>query len=172
VENGSEALLALRVGGDLIGEMAVIDGSVRSATVTTCGRAVAVQIRGGAFLDFLGRHPAAALTLNRMTVERLRWSNQRRLDFAGYETGRCLARVLLALAERHGRPCAEGVDLGIPLTQAELGGLIGAKEDTVQKAMRDLARRGLVGTPGRRRVVITDLAGLTAFADLGSDRSP
>ncbi|MFP3965485.1 Crp/Fnr family transcriptional regulator [Actinomadura fulvescens] len=166
VENGTEALLALRVSGDLIGEMAVLGEPVRSATVTTCGRAVVSQIKGGAFIDFLQRHPAVALTLNEMTIERLRWSNQRRLDFAGYETGRCLARVMLALADRHGQPCAEGIDLGIPLTQAELGGLVGAKEATVQKALRELTVKGLVATPGRRRVIITDHALLRDFADL------
>ncbi|WP_256255275.1 Crp/Fnr family transcriptional regulator [Actinomadura madurae] len=166
VENGTEALLALRVSGDMIGEMAVLGETVRSATVVTCGRAVVCQIRGEAFVGFLQRHPAAALILNQMTIERLRWSNQRRLDFAGYTAGQCLARVLLALAGRHGRPCDAGVDLGIPLTQAELGGLVGAKEDTVQKALRALTSDGLVSVAGRRRVVITDLARLTEFADL------
>jgi DNA-binding GntR family transcriptional regulator len=51
------------------------------------------------------------------------------------------------------------------LTQAELGGLVGAKEGTVQKALRELAARGLV-RPGHRSVTIVDVAGLTAFADL------
>ncbi|MFI0445898.1 Crp/Fnr family transcriptional regulator [Actinomadura sp. 6N118] len=166
VENGTEALLALRVSGDLIGEMAVLGEPVRSATVTTCGRAVVSQIKGGVFVDFLQQDPAVALTLNQMTIERLRWSNQRRLDFAGYETSRCLARVMLALAGRHGQPRPDGIDLGIPLTQAELGGLVGAKEATVQKALRVLTSMGLVTTPGRRRVVITDVEGLRTFADL------
>jgi CRP-like cAMP-binding protein len=166
VENGTESLLALRVSGDLIGEMAVLSGAVRSATVTTCGQALVCQIKGGAFVGFLQRHPAVALTLNQTTIDRLRWSNQRRLDFAGYEVGRCLARVLLALADRHGRPCGPGIDLGIPLTQAELGGLVGAKEDTVQKALRALADKRYIAIPGRRRIFITDPGGLTEYADL------
>jgi CRP/FNR family cyclic AMP-dependent transcriptional regulator len=74
--------------------------------------------------------------------------------------------VMLALAARHGRPCGMGIELGIPLTQAELGGLVGAKEDTVQKALRALNTDGLVTVAGRRRIVITDLDGLTEFADL------
>ncbi|WP_395103531.1 Crp/Fnr family transcriptional regulator [Actinomadura sp. SCN-SB] len=170
VENGTESLLAVRVSGDLIGEMAVLTGAARSATVTTCGRAVARQIAGGAFIDFLRRHPQAALTLNQMTIERLRWSNQRRLDFAGYEVGRCLARVLLALAGRHGRPYGRGVDLGVPLTQAELGGLVGAKEDTVQKALRALADRGYIAMPKRSHFVITDPGGLGEYADLPDEK--
>ncbi len=165
-ENGRQALLALRVSGDLIGEMAALDGAPRSATVITCGRVTVSQIRGPVFLEFLRRRPAAALALTHMTSERLRWSNQRRLDFASYDASRCLARVLLALAERHGIPVSTGTDLGIPLTQAEIGGLIGAKENTVHKALRELAALDLVSSPGRRRLVIHDLRRLAAYADL------
>ncbi|MGW6355942.1 cyclic nucleotide-binding domain-containing protein [Streptomyces sp. NPDC055092] len=38
VENGETSLLAVRAGGDTVGEMAAMDGSApRSATVTACG---------------------------------------------------------------------------------------------------------------------------------------
>jgi CRP/FNR family cyclic AMP-dependent transcriptional regulator len=165
VENGSQALLGIRVSGDVVGEMGVIDGSPRSATVTTCGHTVAYQIKGPVFVDFLRRQPGVALTLSRMAIERLRWANQRRLDFTGYGTDVRLARVLLALARRHGRPGPDGIDIGIPLTQTELGGMVGAKEVTVQKALRSLAAHRLA-RPGHRGVVITDPAGLARFADL------
>lgn len=100
VENGSVALLALRVSGDVVGEMAVIDGSKRSATVTSCGRAVVSQIKGPQFVEFLRENADASLTLTQLAIGRLRWSNQRRLDFAGYETAVCVSRVLLALTAR------------------------------------------------------------------------
>jgi CRP-like cAMP-binding protein len=132
--------------------------------VTTCGHTVAYQIKGPVFVEFL-RRSEAALTLSRMAIERLRWANQRRLDFTGYGTDLRLARVLIALAGRHGRPDPCGIDIGIPLTQTELGGMVGAKEVTVQKALRSLAAQGLV-QPFHRGVLITDAAGLAAFADM------
>jgi CRP-like cAMP-binding protein len=165
VENGSRALLAIRVSGDVVGEMAVVDRTRRSADVTTCGRAVACQVKGPLFLNFLRQDTAASLALSQLAIQRLRWANQRRLDFAGYETSVCLARVLLTLAARHGWSCREGLDIGVPLTQGELGGLIGAKEGTVQKALRELSARGLVH-PGHRRVIITEPARLAEFAEL------
>jgi CRP/FNR family transcriptional regulator, cyclic AMP receptor protein len=165
VENGSLTLLAVRVSGDLVGEMAVIDGSLRSATVTTCGRAVVCQLKGAQFVDYLRRDTEVSMALSQQAIQRLRWSNQRRLDFAGYDTSVCLARLLLALAARHGRRGPDGVEIGAPLTQAELGSLVGAKEGTVQKALRELAARGLV-RPGHRSVTIVDVARLTVFADL------
>ncbi|MEU7000652.1 Crp/Fnr family transcriptional regulator [Nonomuraea sp. NPDC046570] len=167
-ENGIETLLAVRVRGDVIGDMAAMADAPHSATVTTCGRTTAVVVKGPVFLDFVRRSPAAGLALNRLVGDRLRWANERRLDVAGYGAGVRLARVLLSLAHRHGVQTAEGLDIGVPLTQSELGGLIGAREATVQKALRELSRAGLVER-GSRRVVITDARRLTAFTSYASD---
>ena len=44
-ENGREALLAIRVGGDLVGEMASLEREPRSATVITCVQTFALADR-------------------------------------------------------------------------------------------------------------------------------
>ncbi|MET8157746.1 Crp/Fnr family transcriptional regulator [Sphaerisporangium sp. NPDC005289] len=163
-ENGEQALLAVRVSGDVIGEMAILREGRRSADVTTCGRTTLCAIKGNAFTGYLQRHPNAALALSGLLSDRLQWANQRRLEFAGYDAEVCLARIILALATTHGRTVREGTDIGVALTRAELGSLIGAKEPTAQKALRSLAARGLV-LRGPRRVVIQDLDGLAKFAD-------
>ncbi|GII96113.1 Crp/Fnr family transcriptional regulator [Sinosporangium siamense] len=169
-ENGTTALLAVRVRGDVVGDMAAVDGAARSATVVTCGATVARLIKGDAFLAYLRTRPAAALALATFGGDRLRWANQRRLEFSGYPGDVCLARLLLTLAARHGTPGPEGTELGVPLTQIELGGLIGAKESTVHKALRDFTAHGLVHRTGPRRIVITDLPGLLRRADLPPGR--
>jgi CRP-like cAMP-binding protein len=163
-ENGQQALLAVRVSGDVIGEMAILGAGRRSANVTTCGRTSLCEIKGNAFIGYLQRHPNAAFALSGLLSDRLQWANQRRLEFAGYDAEVCLARIVLALAVRHGHPVREGIDIGIPLTRAELGSLIGAKEPTAQKALRSLATRGLV-VRGHRRVVVQDMDGLAKFAE-------
>ncbi|GII95012.1 Crp/Fnr family transcriptional regulator [Sinosporangium siamense] len=164
-ENGRETLLAVRVRGDVIGDLSALDGSPHSATVTTCRQVVARPIRGELFIDYLRRHPFAALAHSALNGDRLRWANQRRLEFAGYDSDVCMARLLLAVIDRHGRPDPEGTYLGIPLTQVELGSLIGAKESTVQKILRDLSARGLIRR-SHRRVVVVDPLGLASYADL------
>ncbi|GLW07856.1 Crp/Fnr family transcriptional regulator [Microtetraspora sp. NBRC 13810] len=164
-ENGAEALLAVRVSGDIVGDMAPLTGVPRSTSVTTCSESVVCVIKGPVFVDFMNQHAAVGVALSRLIGERLRWANERRLDFAGYDADICLARLLLAFAERHGRQTDAGTDIGVPLTQAELGGLIGAKEGTIQKAMRGLRNRGLVRN-SQRRITITDPRGLAAYADL------
>ena len=100
-----------------------------------------------------------------MIADRLDWANRRRLDFASYDVPVRLARVMVELVDRHGYRSPDGYELGVWISQAELGKLISAKEDAVRKAMRRLKDEELV-VARYRRVVITDLAGIRAFADL------
>ncbi|MEV6155439.1 Crp/Fnr family transcriptional regulator [Nonomuraea sp. NPDC052129] len=165
VENGAETLVAIRVSGDIIGEMAVLDNTTRFASVITCRRSLISHVAGSAFMEFLHQHPAAAVSMNQLLGERLRQANRRRLDFTGYDVDVRLARALIELAGQHGHRQAGATDVGVRLSHAEYGALIGANKDSVQRALRQLSARGLVET-GRRKVLILNLDELTNFADI------
>jgi len=152
---GVETLLSIRVSGDLVGEMGVLRGAERSATVTSCTPTLAYRIAANAFLAFLGRNPHLGAALAAMIADRLEWSNQRRLDFAAFDVTVRLARVIGELARRHGIETADGIELGVSLSQQELGRLIGARDAAVGKAMRVLKESGVLRT-GYRQLIVTD----------------
>ncbi|WP_176611505.1 Crp/Fnr family transcriptional regulator [Actinomadura sp. WMMB 499] len=104
LENGAEALLGIRVSGDLVGELAAIRDTDRSATVIACTDGAVHRLPKERFLGFLDRNPEAWRLLATMLGDRLDWANQRRLEFAGYPVDRRLARVAVLLADRHGYP--------------------------------------------------------------------
>ncbi|MFI6211457.1 Crp/Fnr family transcriptional regulator [Nocardia brasiliensis] len=162
--SGREGLLGVRVSGDVIGELAALRGTPRMATVTTCTETVVHTIPQSGFIKFLNSNADAWEALCRMIADRLDWANRRRLDFAGYDVPIRLARVLLELAEAHGGPVAGGYELGVRLSQTELGALIGAREDTIGSAMRYLRAQGLV-TTAYRTVTITAIDQLRVLAD-------
>ncbi|GAA4198567.1 Crp/Fnr family transcriptional regulator [Microbispora amethystogenes] len=161
--NGSEAMLGIRVSGDVVGEMASLRRLPRSATVTACSPVLVHTILARDFLSFLDSSPPAWSALTRMVAERLDWANRRRLDMTGYDVPTRLARVLVELADRHGRPAPTGRDIGVELSQTELGRLVGAREDAVGKAVQRLKKAGLIQS-GYRRYVINDVAGLSRYA--------
>ncbi|WP_181019521.1 Crp/Fnr family transcriptional regulator [Nonomuraea typhae] len=167
VENGAQTLLAIRLSGDLVGEMAVLDNTARFATVTTCRRSLISHIPGPVFLAHLDARPATALTLNRMFSSRLRYANQRRLDIGGYPVAVRLGRVLLELAELHGTRTGECASVGVTLTQAEYAALIGAAPDSVNRAMRQLAGLGYLDSRSRP-VKITKYTELATFSDIST----
>jgi CRP-like cAMP-binding protein len=124
-----------------------------------------VKIPHQDFLAFLHRRPQCWEALTRMLTERLDWANRRRLDFAGYEVRKRLARVIVELARRHGYETSQGYELGVQLSQEELGMLVGAKRDTASKAMRQLGKHRLVSSD-YRHVVILDMVTLRQEAEL------
>jgi CRP-like cAMP-binding protein len=116
------------------------------------------------FLAFLSRHEGAWEAVSRMIADRLDWANRRRLDFGSYDVPVRLARVLIDLVDRHGRETVDGYELGVPLSQTELGRLVGAGEDRARQSMGQLRDLRFVSTK-YRSVVVTDLPGLRRFAD-------
>jgi CRP/FNR family cyclic AMP-dependent transcriptional regulator len=92
--DGRHALLDVRISGDVVGEISALNGTPRSATVTTCRPSVLQIVRRADFRAFLRNHPQAALEMAGIVADRLRWANRRRVDFAAYPVRVRLARVL------------------------------------------------------------------------------
>ncbi|MCX4744203.1 Crp/Fnr family transcriptional regulator [Kitasatospora sp. NBC_01287] len=167
--DGRDALLAVRMGGDLVGEFAALDGRPRSATVTTCGPVAARVVGRGDFLDCVRRDPRVSRAVNESIVTKLRAANTHRVDFTGCDAATRLARVLHQIALSYGERVGDGAVIRWPLTQLELATLSGAAEPTVHKALRRLRAAGVVST-GYRAIKVESLALLSgiAFAEPGS----
>ncbi|KXK60152.1 transcriptional regulator [Micromonospora rosaria] len=163
--DGRSALLSLRVGGDLLGEMSALNQRARSATVTTCGPTRYRAIPRDQFNRFLREQPQAAVELAAMVSDRLRWSNRRRVDFALYGTRVRVARVIADLCRTHGRRTPTGVIIDVRLPQPELASICGASVASVEKSLRELRASGLVETD-YRRLTVRDLPGLRALGEL------
>ncbi|WP_052851487.1 Crp/Fnr family transcriptional regulator [Streptomyces avicenniae] len=161
--DGRDALLAVRMGGDLVGELAAADGGPRSATVTTCGTVVARVVGQDEFLGCTRRDPAIAQAVNVSVVSKLRVANGHRIDFTGCDAATRLARVLHQIVLTHGERSGAGAVIRWPITQPELATLSGTAEPTVQKVLRRLREAGVVST-GYRTVRVDDLARLSSIA--------
>jgi CRP/FNR family cyclic AMP-dependent transcriptional regulator len=163
--DGKEALLAIRVGGDIVGEFAALDEGPRSTTVTTCGAVVGRVIKQADFLAALHRDNLLAEAVNRTVVGKARAANARRVEFAGYDAPTRLARVLRELAVRYGDRSGNRVVITWPLTQPELASLAAVAEPTAQKALRALRERGVIAT-GYRSLTILNFGELNRIAGI------
>jgi CRP/FNR family transcriptional regulator, cyclic AMP receptor protein len=158
------ALLAVRVGGDIIGELAAADGGLRSATVTAARETIAVAIPTRDFTETIDRFPAARRLLAAELTRKLRAANRRRADFSAYKVEVRVARVLSELVEEYGQPTGRGPGeriLRIGLSQGELATLIGASEAPVTSALTSMRRTGVLEW-GYRTVTIRDVDALRA----------
>jgi CRP/FNR family transcriptional regulator, cyclic AMP receptor protein len=165
-ESGVEAMLGIRAGGDIVGELAVLGLKSRCATVTTCSTLIAHAIPAATFIGFLNRRPQAWSAVTLMIAERLEWANRRRVDHAGHDSTIQIARVIAEILEMYGHRTPDGLEeLGVSLSQPELGSLVGTSKEAVAKSIKQLRELGLLKT-SYRRIIVVDSARLRTFARL------
>jgi CRP/FNR family transcriptional regulator, cyclic AMP receptor protein len=156
---GREVILAVRGPGDLVGELAALDGGRRTASAVALEAVEALTLSGTAFRRFVTERPPVAHALHRLLADRLREAVRRQVEAGEHDaTGRVAAR-LVELALAHGREAEDGIRIDLPLSQEELGSWTGASREAVARALRTLRGAGWVAT-GRRQVVVRDLEAL------------
>jgi CRP-like cAMP-binding protein len=161
--DGHETVLAFSGPGDLLGDMAAIDGRRRSASVATLEPVVALALAGSDFRRLLETRPGIGMALLQVIAARLRGADSERVahDMHGV-LGRVATR-LIELCERYGADCAQGVEITLPLTQEELASWTGASREAVNKALTTFRGLGWVTTQ-RRELVVTDIEALRTYA--------
>jgi CRP/FNR family transcriptional regulator, cyclic AMP receptor protein len=163
IEAGREAIFGVVGPGELVGELAAIENSPRSTTVTTLEPVDALVVPRSDFLAVLDRHPRIALVILRMVARRLRYADAQRAEFATLDVAGRLAQRLLELCERFGTPQERGIEVRLPLSQEELANWVGASREAVSKAFLLLRTLDVVET-GRRRVTVLDVEALRRHA--------
>lgn len=169
LDGGGKALLAIRVGGDMVGEIAAMDQGARTASVSVCGHEPldTVRLSRAALHELLDAWPPAAVSLAAAVSRKLRAASRRQVDMINCTAKVGMARVVLELAEDYGYPAERGGTLvAVNITQIELGSLVGVGETTAQRALRDLRREGLITNAGRR-LLVPNVAALRSAAQAG-----
>lgn len=156
--DGGDMILAVRGANDLIGEMAAIDGTPRSASAVAMGPLEVHVIDAAAFEKFVRTHSRVGWMLLRSMAARQRDADDRRLSQATASVTHRVAAELLDMAAREVALAGDEGE-GFLVSQAELAEAVGATREAVTKALADLRRLGAVET-GWRRMRIVDRAKL------------
>jgi CRP/FNR family transcriptional regulator, cyclic AMP receptor protein len=161
--DGHEILLSIRDPGDVLGELALIDGLPHIATVTALEPVEALVTVAQAFRHHLETTPRVAVALLEVVTRRFRETTLKRSQFAASDTMGRLAARIVELAERYGERSEEGVTVLSPLSREDLAAWTGASRAGVAHALQSLRELGWVHTE-RRQLRIRDLQALRARA--------
>jgi CRP/FNR family transcriptional regulator, cyclic AMP receptor protein len=157
-EDGDEAILATLRRGDFLGELALLDGAPRSASAIALQATEMLTLPRDRFTALVAAEPAIRDALLGSLAAELRrlTAHVAELHFLDM-TGRLAAR-LARLAADHGERDADGsVRLDAPLTQSDLGAMIGATRQSVNKLLGEFVDKALIRMD-RDVIVIPDLA--------------
>lgn len=161
--DGHEILLSIRDPGDVLGELTLIDGLPRIATVTALEPVEALVTAVETFRIHLESTPRVAVALLEVVTGRFRETTLKRSQFSASDTMGRLAARIVELAERYGEPSDDGLTVASPLSREDLAAWTGASRAGVAHALQALRELGWVHTE-RRVLLVRDLPALRARA--------
>jgi CRP/FNR family cyclic AMP-dependent transcriptional regulator len=153
---GGEVVLTTLGPGAIIGELAVLDGSPRSASVVAAEPTTVLLLSRATVLEMLNRYPSVLDALLRSLGDLIRRVTEQAGDFVFLDLAGRVAKLLLHLAEAHG---AGSTVLDLGLSQSDLAAMVGATRPAVNRALQNLAARGVIKVDGQR-IVLVNLAEL------------
>lgn len=160
--NGQRTLLAVRGAGELLGELSLLDGGVRSATVIAAEPCRVHTVPASDFTSFVEDH-GLLHTLTRHAVGRIRENEEIRQELATAPAGARLAAALLRLAAVSGGSAAGPVHIRLP--QEELAQLIGASRNSVVQHLSPWRAEGWIRSAPGGGLVVDDLGRLRGIAE-------
>jgi CRP-like cAMP-binding protein len=163
-EHGRDLLLSIRDPGDVLGELAFIDGQSRVASVTSLDPVQALVMPAAVFRRHLETTPRVAVVLLEIVARRFRDATVQRSQLGTLDTMARLATRIVELAERYGVSSPEGQSVvEMPISREDMATWTGASRAGLADALRRLRELGWVQTEGRRLVVL-DIDALRARA--------
>ncbi len=159
--DGRAIALATLAPGDIFGELAMLDGGARSASVETLADSELLALPAVDMRRLLAEHPDIAVKLIVALVRRLRETNER-VSRQSFQTvpsrvAGVLAQLIAEEAMPEGR---EGVT--VRMTQADLAQLAGTSRESVSRFLATLERAGVVAV-GRGRVTVVQPRRLRSY---------
>ncbi len=147
-----EKTLAVIKEGDFFGEMAVIDGSPRSATATAIEEVNLLIVDREAFKSQLKDNPMIEYVLETMT-RRLRDTNRQVEFLLIRDEMRRVVALLVSMAKERGAQTSEGIVVDFPYDYQALGSMIGIDAAKTEEIMKKLLALNLIRIEDRKMII-------------------
>jgi CRP/FNR family cyclic AMP-dependent transcriptional regulator len=148
-EEGKEIIINAQGPGDHFGELALLDGAPRSASVITTEKSTIGVISKEDFHSLLSRNTDLALNLIRELTRRVRFLSDNVRTLALMDVYGRVAKVLLGMAQEED---GKMVIINRP-TQQDIANHIGASREMVARILKDLATGNYITIDGKRLII-------------------
>lgn len=149
--SGKELVLRHLEAGDVLGELALIDGQPRSADAVAVAPTTAIVLRRDRFQQVAMTDPALGMSLARYLGSLLRSTNFQMESIALYDLQMRVVRFLLYVIGRtYGENPPREAELRLTFNQAELSSLLGASRPKINQVLQALTSSGAIRRDGDR----------------------
>lgn len=156
---GKEIVFNIIKVGEIVGEIAMLDGGERTGDAVAMTDCELLVLNRRDFMPYLEKHADICLMLIRTLCARLRHTTEQVEDLLFRQVAARLAKALLQLSERSGRPQVDGRALELHLSQSDLANIAACTRESVNKQLQAWHRRGIVDL-AKGTIIIRDPAAL------------
>jgi CRP-like cAMP-binding protein len=143
--SGTERILAFFGPGAIVGELSMIDGRPRSASVVAVRNAKLSFLSRAAFETFAQKHPEVYKSLVRILATRLRETDTVVAAGSFLPLKGRVASTLLELAEHFGQDVGSGrIVIRQKIGQSDIAAMAGIARENVSRILNEWKRRKLV----------------------------
>jgi CRP/FNR family cyclic AMP-dependent transcriptional regulator len=146
--DGREVILSIFGPGEFFGEMSLLDGQARSATVVSQVKSELLMIHRRDFLQLIQEFPQVAISLLAELTMRLRKADTQIKSLSLKDAAGRVANVILLLADDVGIFRKGSVEIAdIPLQQ-DMANMAGTSRETVSRILHQFMRKGHIEMAG------------------------
>ena len=154
-EDGREVILSIFGPGEFFGEMSLLDGMARSASVIATEKSELLMIHRRDFLELLHEFPSVAISLLAELAMRLRKADMQIKSLSLKDAAGRVANVVLMLADDIGIFRKGKVEIeDLPL-QHDIANMAGTSRETVSRMLNMFVEKGQIQLDGSK-ITIND----------------
>ena len=155
--DGKETILAFFDAGDSFGEMSLIDGRPRSASVCTTEATFFYALSRRDFLEHLKTNPVSTLRVLDDVCSRLRSATEFIGSLSLLDAKERVSRALVTLGKDRGAEHADGIFLRPRPNQQDLAAMTGTSRETVSRVLSNLQKSQFLATESDGYIIGHDL---------------
>jgi CRP/FNR family transcriptional regulator, cyclic AMP receptor protein len=150
---------------EVVGELSVIDGGPRSASVVALRPTTGIVVGRAPLIALMQRSPISFDVLLRSVGALVRRLTEQATDLVFLDLAARVAKLLVREAEGRSGEQRQGALVDLGLTQTELAQMVGASRPAVNRVLQSLSARGSISIKGRT-ITIHDYSALRRRAGL------
>lgn len=152
-EDGREVILSILGENDFFGEMALLDGLTRSASVVAITKTELFMVHRRDFLKLLNEYPAVAISLLKELTMRLRKADTQIKSLSLKDAAGRVANVILQLADDIGKIRKGRVEIDQLPLQQDLANMAGTSRETISRVVHMFIRKGHLELQGDKLII-------------------
>jgi len=152
-DDGREVILSILGENDFFGEMSILDGLARSASVIAITKTELFMIHRRDFLKLLHDFPAVTIALLKELTMRLRKADSQIKSLSLKDAAGRVANVILQLADDIGKIRKGRVEIDELPLQQDLANMAGTSRETISRMVHFFIKKGYIELQGNKLII-------------------